>query len=310
MIIPTLCRPEGLKRALVSVFLQAEPRLAEIAIVDNDPLGSALGVVESLRAGSPVPLIYVHAPKPGVATARNAGLKATSTPLVAWLDDDEEAKAGWLSSLLDTRERFAADVVFGPIEGRAPDAPQRYRPYLDRFFSREGPKASQLITWSYGCGNSLMRRAGVLDAPRPFAEHHDEIGGEDDALFSGLAERGGRFAWAAGAKVFEYAPAHRARLRYALNRAFAFGQGPSRTAVRHGRKLELARSMAIGAGQAIVLGPMGALALAAGASAGPRWLEGAARGLGKVFWQDRFDQRRYGQAALSSGPQPLFRAPA
>src|SRR5262249_15781444 len=116
---------------------------------------------------------------------------------------------------------------------------------------------------------------------------------------SRLAARGAHFAWAANAKVFEYAPAHRARLNYALGRAFAYGQGPSRTAVRHGKRLELARSMAVGAGQALAYGPAGAAALALGAPAAPRLLEGAARGLGKVFWQDRFDQRRYGGAALT-----------
>lgn len=301
VVIPTLRRTEGLSRALVSIFTQTNlgDRLAEIVVVDNDPHGSAEPVVDGLRRQSPVPLIYVHAPKPGVATARNAGLRATGAPLIAWLDDDEQATDGWLSELLETQSRFDADVVFGPIDGRAPDAPPGHRAYLDGFFSRRGPVVSQPISDSYGCGNSLMRRKGVLDGPHPFAEQHNEIGGEDDALFSGLAARGGRFAWAAGALVYEYAPAHRARLGYALGRAFAYGQGPSRTALRHRRSLELCRFMAIGAAQAFLFGPAGVAAFALGAPVAPKLLERAARGLGKVFWQRWFDQRRYGQAALT-----------
>jgi glycosyltransferase involved in cell wall biosynthesis len=299
VIIPTLRRPDGLARALLSVFAQGEPRLQEICVVDNDPQGSAAPVLEALGARTPAPLLYVHEPKPGVATARNAGVRVTRAPLIAWLDDDEEATPGWLTALIDSRKRFEADVVFGPIEGRTPDASRRLRPYLDRFFSRIGPEASRPISLTYGCGNSLMRRESVLQGPCPFAEQHNEIGGEDDVLFSRLAARGAHFAWAAEAKVLEYAPRHRARLNYALGRAFAYGQGPSRDAVRRGRRLGLARSMALGAGQALVMGPAGAAALAVGAPVAPRLLEGAARGLGKVFWQDRFDQKRYGKAALS-----------
>ena len=49
--------------------------------------------VEALKGESPVPLIWTHAPRPGVATARNTGLAATQAPLIAFLDDDEAAVA-------------------------------------------------------------------------------------------------------------------------------------------------------------------------------------------------------------------------
>ena len=71
VIIPTLRRPEGLERAVRSVFAQTDvsDRLAVIVIVDNDPQGSAASVTARLAADAPFPVLYSHAPRPGVATA-------------------------------------------------------------------------------------------------------------------------------------------------------------------------------------------------------------------------------------------------
>ena len=124
IIVPTLRRAESLERALRSLFAQTHvaDRVSAIVVVDNDPVGSAVATVDAVRTDSPWPLTYVHAPRPGVATARNAGLAATDAPLIAFLDDDEAAAPGWLAALLKAREDTGADAVFGPITGRAPDA--------------------------------------------------------------------------------------------------------------------------------------------------------------------------------------------
>ena len=225
VVIPTLRRPAELERALRSIFAQTgvEGRLVSIVIADNDPAASAEATVRRLRAETPVELIYRHVPRPGVATARNAALAETDAPLIAFLDDDEVASPGWLAALIDAQAQTGADVVFGPIQGRAPDAKPWLRPYLERFFGRQGPAATGLIDHSFGCGDSLMVRATALPGAAPFDVSADQSGGEDDALFAALAARGGRFGWAADAWVEEFAPAHRATLSYALARAFAYG---------------------------------------------------------------------------------------
>ena len=208
MIIPTLRRPEGLARALESLFAQTgvADRLGEIVVVDNDPAGSAAATVAGLDGRSPCPVIYRHAPVPGVATARNVGLQATDAPLIAFLDDDEVAAPDWLAQLLAAQGETGADVVFGPIRGRAPDAADWLKPYLEDFFGRAGPTTTRLIDGPYGCGNSLMVRRTALPGSAPFDTAADQAGGEDDALFATLADRGGRFGWAAGAWVDEIAP--------------------------------------------------------------------------------------------------------
>jgi glycosyltransferase involved in cell wall biosynthesis len=301
VLIPTLRRPDSLARTLRSLAALPElPRLArEIVVADNDPEGSAAATVEALRTACPVPLVYVHVPTPGVATARNAALAATQAPLIAFIDDDEEALPGWLSALANTHFALGADVTFGPIEGVIPDLSHWAADYLQGLFSRAGPAESGLAPRTWGCGNSMMTRATALPSPAPFAVAADQSGGEDDILFQALTIRGGRFGWAADAWVLEHAPAHRATLSYALQRAFAYGQSPSQDAARRRDPLGVTKWMAVGVAQTAVYG---AAAAAFWLTRNPRraaMLDRTARGLGKVFWTRRFEPRFYGYAALS-----------
>ena len=75
VLVPTLRRPEGLAAALGSLMAQeqVEGRLSEIVVVDNDRQPSSRSVVDGFREAS-VPVVYVHEPRSGVASARNAGL--------------------------------------------------------------------------------------------------------------------------------------------------------------------------------------------------------------------------------------------
>lgn len=296
IIVPTLRRPESLGRALRSLFAQTgvADRVSAIVVVDNDPVGSAAATVEALRTRSPWPLACVHAPHPGVATARNAGLAATGAPLIAFLDDDEAAAPSWLAALLKAQAATGADVIFGPITGRAPDAAPWLRAHMERFFGREGPDRTQLINRPFGCGNSLMVRATALPGPAPFDPGADQAGGEDDALFAALSARGGRFGWAADAWVEEFAPAHRATLNYALARAFAYGQGPSQTAAAARDWPGVARWMAIGAAQAAVWGAVSAALTVIASPRRAEMYDRTARGVGKLLWMKGFEPRFYG----------------
>ncbi len=298
VVIPTLRRPDNLTRALRSVFGQdrAADLIARIVVVDNSPEGSAAPVVEALRTACPVALTYMHEPNPGVATARNTGLAASDSSLVAFLDDDEEAPSGWLGHLRTAHLKLGSAVTFGPVRGVAAAAHPDVRAYLDRFFSREGAAATQLTDIAYGCGNSMMTRAVALAGLEPFDTRSDLTGGEDDRLFAKLRSEGARFGWAADAWVYEHAPPHRARVGYALKRAFCYGQSPSQTCVRGGEWARLALTMTIGAGQAMVYGAVAAILLLAGRRGGvATFTDRSVRGLGKVLWP--FKIRLYGLAA-------------
>lgn len=301
VIIPTLRRPDSLTHALRSLFAQTgvSDRVSAIVVVDNDPAASASSTIDALRPESPWPLVYVSEPTPGVARARNAGLAATDAALIAFLDDDEAASPGWLAALLDAQTQTGADAVFGPITGRAPEAKDWLKPYLERFFGREGPAQTGLIDHPWGCGNSLLVRATALPGDAPFSASADHTGGEDDILFAGLSARGGRFGWAADARVEEFAPAHRATLNYALTRAFAYGQGPSQTAAAARDWPGVIRWMVIGAGQAVAYGlaSLGLTLIASPKRA--QMYDRTARGIGKLFWMKGFEPRFYGAAEVA-----------
>ena len=298
VVIPTRGRPAALARAVRSLFRQdgVDTSRLELVIVDNDVARSAEPAAADLAAEAPFPLQYLCEPTAGVASARNAGVMASRAPLIAFLDDDEEASPGWLAALAAVREQFDADVVFGPVRGCAPDEVRKHRAYLERFFSRAGPDRAQLLDGHFGCGSSLIRKSALPDAAAPFALAQNHIGGEDDVLFLQMRARGARFAWAPEAWVLEHPEPSRLNLGYALRRAFAYGQGPSYACIsrRPPDRLGVAYWMGVGLGQTTVFGVLAALKWLAHAPDRAEALDRAARGLGKVLWFGPFKPKFYG----------------
>ena len=299
LMTPTRGRPVSLERALRSVFAQEGAPELELIVVDNDPAGSARETVRRLQPLSPWPLLYVHEPRPGVANARNAGMAAASAPLIAFIDDDEEAEPDWLARLLSARERYDADAVFGPVKTRLPEEVTENRGYFERFFAREGPAESGVVERHWGCGNSLVRRAAMPNPEQPFAEFRNEIGGEDDLLFGQMQAAGARFAWAADALLWEHPDPSRITLDYTLRRAFSYGQGPcsASAAASPPDRLGVARWMAIGVGQTAVYGAEAALKSLGRRSDRVFALHRLAGSLGKIFWWGPFKIGFYGAPA-------------
>ncbi|XBQ15679.1 MAG: glycosyltransferase family A protein [Oceanicaulis sp.] len=298
VLIPTFRRPDSLKRALESVFNQTRTP-DEIVVADNAPEASARGVVEALAVHAPCPLAYVHAPEPGVANARNAGFAAAAGDLVAQLDDDESASPGWLAALDDARRETGADVVFGPVSAEAPDhASALVKAYAGRLYDRRPAFETGEIGKPFGCGNSLIDRTRLALPDPVFDPALNETGGEDDRLFTALANAGAVFAWAAEAEVVEHVEGARANWSHLLKRSFAYGQGPSQTAAHLGRPLGVAGWMIVGAAQLAIYGALAAPARLAGAGACAAMIDRAAQGAGKLVWFDLAAPRFYGVARL------------
>jgi len=300
LAIPTQRRPEGLATAARSTFRQAGVDLArlELVIVDNDQDPSAEPVAGLLAAEAPFPVRYVHEPAAGVANARNAALAAARGELIAFIDDDEEASPRWLAALIETQARYDADVVFGPVRARAPAHVQRHRQYLEQFFSREGPAETGVIAHYYGCGDSLVRRAALPHPTHPFSALRNEVGGEDDHLFGVMSKQGARFAWAHEALVYEDPVPDRLTLRYALARAFAYGQGPTYGCATADPPdwAAAARWIAIGVAQTGVFGLYATIQWATRSPHRAFAFDRAARGAGKVLFGGPFKQRFYGRS--------------
>lgn len=302
VVVPTFNRPDGLTKAVLSLFAQSHTRHGfTLIIADNAPNASASAAIETLRKVCPdtINLVSLHEPNPGVANARNKAMGAVMTDLVAFLDDDQSAPEDWLIRLLESHARFPAAVTFGPVVTALPDTQRRHRAYFSSFFAREPDLKQGYTTLSFGCGNSLVDFSRIPGEAPWFNVLMNEIGGEDDMLFERVRETGGEFAWAANAPVLEYPLPTRITLSYTLRRAFAYGQGPVTIArmAKPRRHLDMIKWMLVGTAKAVYHGIQWiALSLIRHPKRAFQ-LDKAVRGIAKVFWF--VDLRFYGQAALA-----------
>lgn len=304
VVVPTFDRPESLRRAVLSVFAQTLARRTgfTLLIVDNTPSGTAAATLEALRQLCPGTITFktLHAPEPGVANARNAGMDAAEGSLIAFLDDDQSAPPDWLEGLLAAYEKTPAAVTFGPVKTALPDGITRHRAYFEAFFARTLEAESGYIDQTFGCGNALIDFAQIEGSQPWFDAKMNEMGGEDDLLFDRVRRAGQRFAWAADAVVWEHPPQARVTLSYAMKRAFSYGQAPLTLAVKGPvkRYRQIPLWMAIGAGKALWHGPQW-LALTALRHPNRAFqLDRTIRGVSKLFWW--VDLKFYGRAALKS----------
>jgi succinoglycan biosynthesis protein ExoM len=294
VLIPTFRRPESFLRAARSVLAQEGVSGIELIAVDNSPEGSALEAFRQIEAEATIAFQCAHAPKPGVAQARNAALALARGKLVAWLDDDEEAPPHWLASLIAVRNATGAQSVFGPVHAKAAQKTANAG-FHEAIYSRTGPTESGPIDHAYGIGNSLQPR--LMFERDGFDPRADQTGGEDDVLFASWAEAGAKFAWAHEAWVTEHLGVERTTIRHGLKRAFAYGQGPCELAWSARRYITLARHMSVGAAQAIAYSFASLIVFAGSTKHALALLDRAVRGAGKVFWF--VEQRFYGEALIN-----------
>lgn len=301
IVIPTQRRPEGLAMAVASALAQTGIDLAtvELVVADNDQVPSAQAAIETAATTAPFPVTYVHEPAAGVANVRNTALATARGGLIAFLDDDQEAPAGWLAALLASQRETGADVVFAPVHARAPAHVTTHRAYFERFFSRLDDAPAGLIPHFYGCGNSLLRRAALPGGARPFSVERNQIGGEDDLLFGTMQAAGARFAWAPDAWVWEDPVPSRLTLRYTLARAFGYGQGPTEHSWSSTPRdlAGVVKWMLVGVAQTGLYGPVAVAKWALRRPDRAEALDRAARGLGKTFWWGPFRLNFYGRTA-------------
>jgi histidinol-phosphate phosphatase family protein len=170
VVIPTIGRP-CLRDCLAALGAATGPAPERVVVVDDRPAPS--GPLDPGSGQAALPLHVVTSGGAGPAAARNAGWQATSTPWVAFLDDDVRVSADW-------RSRLAEDLAGLPprvagVQGRiVVPVPCGRRP-TDWERNTLGLAGASWITADMAYRRAALAEAGGFDErfPRAFREDAD-----------------------------------------------------------------------------------------------------------------------------------------
>ncbi|MEO6456992.1 MAG: glycosyltransferase [Chloroflexia bacterium] len=191
MVIPTMNRPSALRECIQSV-LDGEMQPEQIIVSDQSKSNSTRLMVEGHEwstGGSSVNVKYLHLQRPNASAARNAGVRATRTELVAFIDDDCIAHRGWLAALvgeyIDSKNMESISSVTGSVlpafSSRGSVATSSRSSPERRVYraSEGGIDRGEWAPWDTGSGGNLLcPRRTLLD-----------VGGFDTRLGPGTPAR-------------------------------------------------------------------------------------------------------------------------
>lgn len=222
--IATFRRPvllERLLRALPDQIGDVQDRvLVRVIVVDNDPDGTGAAALAGLPAAAQP--VYLMEPRPGIANARNACVRAAGeADFVIFIDDDEAPRPGWLRTLLDVQERTGAPVVTGPVVPVYDNPPVEWVAMGGFYDCKRVPTGTPI---SVAATNNTLVDRRVLGGASPFSDRFGLFwGGEDTLLFMRVEQDGHRQVWADEAEVEETVHPNRMTQAWLLQRAYKAG---------------------------------------------------------------------------------------
>ncbi|MDX6713653.1 MAG: hypothetical protein QOH30_211 [Baekduia sp.] len=223
VILPTAGRPGYLDVALASIMGQAAALGAEVLVVDDGPSEATRQV--AARHGA---RYVAHDHGRGLNAARNTGARETTAPLLAYVDDDVEAHAGWLAALViaDASQPAGVGVFTGPILARFDDHPLS-------LCGREDPPITHLDLGpadrdcEHAWGANMAVRRSALQRVGPFDESR-ELYGDEQEWQARLKAAGGRVRYVAGAALDHRRAGRDARVSALARAAYARGRASRR----------------------------------------------------------------------------------
>jgi glycosyltransferase involved in cell wall biosynthesis len=166
VVIPTRDRLAGLERALASVDAQEWPEL-ELLVADD---GSTDGTSEWLAANRPEARRCPGAGGRGAGAARNRALALATGELIAFLDDDDRWRAGYLRAQVDHLAEHP-DVGLGFTDHVEVDAQGREAaPDLRRLRSYPTPLVELLAEGGIHTMSTVVCRREVIEGCGGFDE--------------------------------------------------------------------------------------------------------------------------------------------
>jgi glycosyltransferase involved in cell wall biosynthesis len=254
VIVCTRDRASRLASCLDAVVTQEYPDF-EVVVVDNAPASDAVAELVGGRPW-PVPVRRVVEPRPGLAWARNAGLRAAEGRIVAYLDDDERPDRHWLAelargfTLADGVAGVSGSVLPATLDTAAQSLFERFGGHSKgRGFTPEvfdtAAHARQHPLYPlppFGVGASMAFHRSVLDALGGFdvalGAGTPAPAGEDTAAICDLMLSGATFVYWPGAIMWH---SHRRTMPELERQLFGYGAGLTafylRTLLRNPRQV-------------------------------------------------------------------------
>ena len=246
-VVVTTCRnPEVLARCIESL-LACDPAPAEIAVVENRPgTGETAAMLDKRFDGRPVRL--VEEPRRGLSFARNAGLAAAVSEIVAFTDDDVIVDPAWIARLRSGFDR-APDVtcVTGLIVPLRLDTEtqlrvEQFASFAKGYTTREWRLSTReqhgpLFPYAAGEFGSGANTAVLAGAARAIGGFDVRLGagtpawgGEDIDLYLRMIQAGGALVYEPSALICHDHPDSPERLR---SEAFHYGIGLTAMLAKH-----------------------------------------------------------------------------
>jgi GT2 family glycosyltransferase len=228
VVVCTRERPVDLVRCLEALSAQRMPA-NEVIVVDNAPLTRRTWEVASAAGVG-----YVKEPRAGLNRARNAGVRSSREPIVAFTDDDAIPAPDWTEVIVQTMaDPTVAGLAGAMLPSELETSAQRlFERYIERMTRRRPrderrvyePPFSPAASGQVGAGANMAFRRAALERVGPFDEAFDggmaTRSGGDTEMFGRLLAAGQRLIYEPRAAV-----RHRHRRSYRELRSQLFGYG-------------------------------------------------------------------------------------
>jgi glycosyltransferase involved in cell wall biosynthesis len=173
VVMPAFNAARTIESAIRAVLAQDTPRRWEFVVADNGSSDDTVAIAEALTVSHSNASVIDASHRPGSNGARNAGVEATSAPLLLFCDSDDIVMPGWIDALAD--QLGTAALVGGRLDEDALNDPR----FDERLVARPGlPKVLGFLPWAVGANMGIRR--STLEAVGAFDETWNAAGDDID----------------------------------------------------------------------------------------------------------------------------------
>ncbi|KAA9004681.1 glycosyltransferase family 2 protein [Paenibacillus spiritus] len=233
VVICTYNRARLLSKTLDSLLALDDLDEAEIIVVDNQSTDDTAAVAKRFieTSGHLLRVSYMLEPVQGLSAARNAGILAAKSGLIAFLDDDALPERPWITTILSTFESRPDVMAMG---GKVAPNFESSRPeWLIKPFELPytivdlGDRVREYPGRLHPCGANMAMRKSVFDErlfPLDLGRKGESLlSGEETWLFDQIRSRGQKILYHPRMAVDHFVPASRLTEDWILKRYYSQG---------------------------------------------------------------------------------------